>query len=1011
MLGLNLNELKNYKDEILKAEIGVVLFNLGKTHVGFWHKKEGENYWTSHFNITDEDKFNEDFKNTYGYSPFGDYKKYYQSHQDIGKSPFEYELEQSNLKNFVFSQKVKFPFTIVNNNIKELEWSEFFKGDAIDKNSNGYELITKIFFRGCENINSGIDKSQLSDKAQPKTQLKGKLWLSNAFGAFKKKVELPALDDARICFYNKLHNFLFYKNYLTNPDWQEIRRFIFEEVKNWYSRLLSDSRFPINDVTLWDQAYMTATMFKAVLSQLYMDSSKLNSYINAPSSIKWRILGIQYDKLALAEKGYKPQQIQWYREVSKDLDEEVKRLLEYEYPIGNEIYRDETGIYFLVGEDLGDDLKGNSNLAKLKSELQEIEEKIIEIFKEKSFDEFYPAIFLTKASRRLMNLTYLLEKAKENFLKANLSKKERDIIIEKPESGGAIGVCQVCRQRLVFESDRRDENQNICDICYEKKTKGRVDEWLKDAYKETIWIDELKDKNNRIALVTMKFEMEEWLSGIFLNTFVINNTNWTDCYPVEVEISEDSRRQIFFGSIIGTEWENFVKSSFLAKHINWQKQTIDRAKLTEEEKKFLFALIRQFLLRKNPSPARLRRIWETTKEFFEDIKKNICNYAGIPQNRRKRYYWENVNIPDGEYRDGEAVFWANKGKVYLISYLNDLTDDKEFKLKEYPKENDIRKCVKLNNSKTEYYQPYMSIIDPTPISWQFIIPAEYVPNLIDNVMKKYDECFKFVYGKLPLHIGVVIQDYKKPLYVGINALRKIRRNVENIEKLEVGKKASEIKTKINSCQKIEEILNNTHSYYSLYWGKHKKGYEFYIKPKENYRKWICDIGNINDEEEIYIKPNTFDFEFLDTNARRNDIYYFDNQNYKRAVELKENRPYEIESYWQKFKIFKEIFSDKTSASKLNNLVSLLYSKLQDIKDEDLEQISCLFSSAFFNILELNKNSEVAEGIIKIFDLDVNLKKAGAHKFLEDLRKKLRDKKNIYMFLDMFEFWHKALKEV
>ena len=26
--------------------------------------------------------------------------------------------------------------------------------------------------------------------------------------------------------------------------------------------------------------------------------------------------------------------------------------------------------------------------------------------------------------------------------------------------------------------------------------------------------------------------------------------------------------------------------------------------------------------------------------------------------------------------------------------------------------------------------------------------------------------------KLPLHIGVVIQDYKKPLYLGIKALRK-----------------------------------------------------------------------------------------------------------------------------------------------------------------------------------------------------------------------------------------------
>jgi hypothetical protein len=87
----------------------------------------------------------------------------------------------------------------------------------------------------------------------------------------------------------------------------------------------------------------------------------------------------------------------------------------------------------------------------------------------------------------------------------------------------------------------------------------------------------------------------------------------------------------------------------------------------------------------------------------------------------------------------------------------------------------------------------MSIIGPTPISWQFIIPAEYVPNLIKNTQTLYDEYFKYVYGKLPLHIGVIIQDYKQPLYVGINALRKIRRDVKGREKLWEEIKAKDFK--------------------------------------------------------------------------------------------------------------------------------------------------------------------------------------------------------------------------
>lgn len=259
--------------------------------------------------------------------------------------------------------------------------------------------------------------------------------------------------------------------------------------------------------------------------------------------------------------------------------------------------------------------------------------------------------------------------------------------------------------------------------------------------------------------------------------------------------------------------------------------------LKDTELKFLSFILLQFLLRENPSPARLRRIWESTQEFFEDIKKNICAYADIPDKRRKRYFWEDIKIngkdeyiPDGEYYDGEAVFWANKGKVYLISYIKDLTSDPKFNLKRYEDKKDIGVSLNLSVAKTEDYQPYISIIDPTPISWQFIIPAEYVPNLIDNVMKKYNENFKFVYGKLPLHIGVVVQDYKKPLYVGIKALRKIRRDVEAIEKLSIEEKPSKVR-EILKCQKIEESLNNTHKYYSLYWGNPARVINFILNPK------------------------------------------------------------------------------------------------------------------------------------------------------------------------------------
>jgi CRISPR-associated Csx11 family protein len=1168
---LKLKNLEDYRDEILKAEIGALFFNLGKTHIGFWHKKDGQDYWLSHFNIA-EDKFKDDFQHRFGYYPFDGYKEYYQIKREINKSPFEYELEQHGLKGFVFNQKVKFPFKI--DNVNELEWAAFFKGDAIGSGEKGEEFIKKIFFRGCENINSGIDKGS------PKEQLDKILWISNAFGSFRRKLELQDFDDERLCFYNRLYNFLCSNNYYINPNWKEIRKFVVDEIKKWYSKLLSDTRFPVNDVTLWDQAYMTATMFKAVLAELYMDSSDLKEFISNPTSIKWRILGIQYDKLGLSERGYKPAQIQWYRETAKEIDEEVKKLLEYDYPIGNEIYRDETGIYFLIGEKLGKDLS-EDNIGELHPDLGNIKQCILTIFKDKSLDEFYPAIFVTKASRGLMSLSYLIEKAKENFLKADWSKKEIDICIDKSKGGKAVGICQLCRQRMVFESDRREEDKSICNACYENKTQGRIKEWLKDTTKETIWMDELRDRNDRVALVTMKFELKHWLNGDMLNGMLIRNepfesnvlciknfillllsnldiNSYFDTTEIERDILElneklkspqtpraekpklgekkstlealkrnigkikdliekirqskwwgeplnsqitgsgyqntieeltdmikseykriksqfrialmenfsffpkdlaidayigskrgsesfnDLIRQLFFASIIGTPWEEWIKNSFLNSKINWNQETINWLQLTDEDIDFLSRILLQFLLRKNPSPARLRRIWESTKEFFEEIEKNMCAYAGIPEERRKRYYWENVTnvtIEDGDYRDGEALFWANEGKVYLISYLKDLSkdtsNDKKFSLKRIAEkyleqeEKFITELV-FEESKTEFYQPYMSITDPTPISWQFIIPAEYVPNLIDNVMKKYDEYFRFVYGKLPLHIGVVIQDYKKPLYVGIKALRKIRRDVEDIEKLQITVEASKIKDKLK-YQRLEESLNDTPSYYSLYWGEHTQGYEFYIKPAintkecndisvdadechdacasaESSRKWMCSIGNIDDEKRVCIIPNTFDFEFMDTNTRRNDIYYSEGCGYKRLVPSKDKRPYEIEAHWGKFKTFKNVFKDERHSSRLQKLVYLIYDKF----DLENASLAVFTASAFINILEPQRNKEFLDMLIRIFDVDESCIKNGGvlikEKLYEQLKIKL-SRERLKLFLDMFEFWHKALKEV
>jgi len=1076
---LSLQLLKDYRDEILKAEIGALLFNLGKTHIGFWRKKEEKEYFQ-----VDENSF----ENIYEFNPFNDYRLYFSN------SVFEHELELYNLKNFVVSEKLKFPFKVKGE--KELEWIELFKGGASKE-----DFIKKVFFRGCENINSGIDKGS------PNKQLEPPLWLSSASGSFKKKIEKRDFDKSRLCFFSNLARFLNKNNYPQNLNWMKIRDFILKEIKDWYSGLLSDSRFPVNDVSLWDQAYMTASMFKAVLSQLVMDKKledkdiETDSYFTSPSSIKWRILGIQYNKLGLAEKGFKLASIGWYRNAVKEIDDTIKNLLEVKYPIGNEIYRDETGIYFIVGEDLG---KDNGDFAELVKKLQEIENKIIDIFETNLEGEAYPTIILTKASRGLMNLGYLIEKTKENFLKRKIIKVKKfefDEVehrrkkykvkkdknwaeIEKDDGtkekipNSPIGICPLCKTRLIYEEDKQKNNSpTICEVCNKRVHHKQVEKWILNPGSETIWTGEIKDKNDKIALISLKFELQDWLNGNLLNSLLVNKCNWNTFLGSLINDlkTNNGRRKKLKNTIIkdlvdkslrkrlelqglvvntllersmGHEWEKFIKNNLSNQNlIDFKSRTIDWKKLTDNDIEFLATLLLQFLFRKNPSPARLRRIWETTQEFFENIKRGVLddNKLKIPDWRRKRIVFE-VDYTEelkkkiketGEELEGSGIlFWAQpegeKLEIYLITSIEDFIEkfgekeilrkiennedfklnigsfkDFEIELRRYSEKKNkgegkaILTIKKDNVKEFQDYKPYASIIDPAPVGWQVIIPAEYVPDVIDSVLERYNRSFKYVYGKLPLHIGIVIQDYKKPLYVGINALRRIRRDVKNTDKLWISEDANRFclkqKKKFSSATP-EELCNRTEDYYSLYWeNSNGNGYLFYIKPGDSWKKWVSTLDNFNSTDKVEYIPNTFDFEFLDTNTRRNDIYYVSDRNCKRAKKLKANRPYELEEHWEKFKIFKEIFTDRTSSSKLHNLISLLYSKLEDFT----ESYAYLLSSAFVNIFELKKNKELRDGIFSIF---------GAGSF-EEFTEKLKRKENILLFLDMFEFWHTALKEV
>jgi CRISPR-associated Csx11 family protein len=1106
-MSLSIEKIINNRDEILKAEIGTLLFNLGKTHIGFWKGENPENYFSSHFGIENVEEFDQKFQLEFGYNHFSKYKNYYENEN----SPFEKDIRHcsEDLYNFfILKHQVNIPDID-----KPVALIEFIKGDISDK-----DVVKQIFFRGCENINSGIDKGS------PTIQLPHKLWLSNAFGTIKKEIDIDDFDKSRICFFQQLDRFLKDKDFYQNPDWIEIRKWISEHIRLWYSRLLSDSRYPANDVSLWEQAYMSSSMFKAVCSSFWMeDENYYDEYIRNPNKIKWQILGVQYDKLRLAEKALKVSQISWYRKACQKTDDDIKKILEEEVPLGNEIYRDETGIYFIVSEKadkyfIADETADNN----LPEHLRLIQEKF-----EKNFEgEIFPYIEFSEPSRGLMGLGHLIGKAKENFLKSDFRK------IEIKHDENYEGKCCVCKERL---ASKKKDGKLICDFC-EKRSLKRIGEWINHQSDETIWIDDLQGKNGKIALITLKFELKDWLNDNFVNTLLVSDNSYEEAYhsiisfldlfyrrsltdvfkniprleeekkelkksiqpdtPQEKKqdivtkikkldsirgalekiknyvvflrekglfdlpfnenikgegldntlegwvsiIDEQSQsikadvflgeiekisffpknlaldayigcknrgeslndfiRQIFFSSIAGTNFEKKLKEHSISSKIDWDTQTLKWDSLTEDDIRFLSLLLVQFSLRKNPSPARLKRVWDTTEDFFKEIKSSLSTdeFLGLS----KRYIWNNIKIDDGEYADGDTLFWAKDKVVYLITSTESFKDKDTFYLKSIDGQNNQNVIpLKKEDRSEKEFKPFFSILDPTPVSWQFAVSAEKVPILIKAIEKKYYENFKWVYGKLPLHIGVVFQDHKKPLYLGIKALRKIRR--DGISRLDLGKEIStndfkaEQKDAFNHQIPPEETAL-CEKYYSLFEKNEGQGkYEFYLFPEENRKIQLGTTADADDNDKFFYYPNTFDFEFLDTNARRNEIFY---DKGKRFLNIKKNRPYSIKDF-NRFEEFRRYFSDEKKSMELQKMARLIYSKLQDWQGEN-RSLKKFLESAFINILEL-KNDEQKNKIAGF------LGSSSWNNLFESDDKNIDE--NLYMFLDMFEFWHTALKEI
>jgi len=129
---------------------------------------------------------------------------------------------------------------------------------------------------------------------------------------------------------------------------------------------LGDTQWPVNEITLWDYASSIAALFKASIAKSILEGKAADA-----NQMHWRLLGLRLDGLDYLFQANRVADVIARNEVLKTALDAARAALEYRTPLGNEVYRDEHGSFFVVPE-----LDGMT-LDELKAQIEAVIEDAI----------------------------------------------------------------------------------------------------------------------------------------------------------------------------------------------------------------------------------------------------------------------------------------------------------------------------------------------------------------------------------------------------------------------------------------------------------------------------------------------------------------------------------------------------------------------------------------------------------------------------------------------------------
>lgn len=712
-----------------------------------------------------------------------------------------------------------------------------------------------------------------------------------------------------------------------------------KDISKLFARVGGDTRRPANEITLWEWGHTVGALYKSALAGVLL------GFQPQANDLRWCLLSVRFDGLAYFTESHRLPDLLARRELLDDALDNIQELLEVTYPLGTEVYRDENGSVFVVP---GCE-KGNCGLdvLALTDNGKSLQQLISDQVRQAIAEERVPKIKMDEDPwwgqdpQRHGNdeLPPLAEHLSPAAIHSNPD------WVAKQWQGRSNDLCTVCGLRPQGPSSK-SQDRGVCDTC-ERRRNDRSETWATQNVDTTIWTDEVADTNGRLALIMGRFDLTGWLNGSLVQTLTVVDP------------------------------------------ANASSKTADD-------------------IAKNPSFARIRRIWETTRAFWQEVLPTdedgdlaqslvgqIVAPAGprleiVPQNRQRldlgHFHTYELVLPRGVRL---SMVWDSDNQRFItcdnLDYLakpeqlgkpvqDVLSEGRTLTVEEpigYGGKNKVWGEITLAENAQELpgeYTPAIPIL-AEPRTFMALVPADKALDVIQAIKQKYEREMGKVRNRLTLHLGAVYFHRRTPLRAALDAGRRMltyagaRDSVWTVKQdAQTGPLPNGKEYLVEGTQQFTQTITISlaQDSRSLTWrvpavmgdGATPDAWYPYVyvekpapeKPiKKRTRRfksvspprvgegagegscWLVHAGELKAGDMVYFAPATFDFEYLDTTARRFEVSYKDGR--RRGAD-KAQRPYLLDDLAHIADVWKTL-DEGLSTSQIKGLETLIESKRRD----------------------------------------------------------------------------------